>query len=46
MEEEIQAAIKGLNAEGASGPDDLPEFFYNKFWGLVRSKVRAMLEEF
>ena len=46
LEEEVQAAIKGLNVEGAHGLDGHPVFFYNWFWGLVRSDVMAKLEEF
>ena len=45
-EEEVQAAMKGLNAEGAPGLDSLPVFFYSEYWGLVRSEVMATLEEF
>ena len=46
LKEEVQAAIKGLNAEGAPSLDGLPEFFYNKFWGLFRPGVMATLKNF
>ena len=46
LEEEVQAAITGLNAEGASSLYSLPVIFYSEFWGLVESKMMATLEEF
>ena len=46
LKEDVQVAIKGLNAEGATSPDGLHVFFYNEFWGLVRSNVMVPLEEF
>ena len=44
--EEVRVVIKGLNAEGALGPDGLPVYLYSEFWGLVRSNMMVMLEEF
>ena len=38
--------IEGLNAKGVPGLDSLAVFFYSEFWGLVRSKVMAMFDEF
>ena len=32
LEEEVRAAMKGSNAEGAPGPDSRPVFFYSEFW--------------
>ena len=46
FEEEVRAAIKGLNAEGALGSDGLLMFFYVKFWELVGPEVMATLNEF
>ena len=46
LEEEVQAAIKDLNAEGAPGLDGLPMFFYSEFIELVGPKVMAMFKEF
>ena len=46
IEEEIQVAIKGLNAEGAPSPNGILVPFYREFWELVRGEVMATLEEF
>ena len=46
LEEEVQAAIKGLNVEGVPSLNGLPVFFYSEFWGLVRSEVMGTLYEF
>jgi len=32
--EDIRAAIWGLGADKASGPDEFPIFFYQKFWDI------------
>ena len=45
-EEEVRAAIQGLNGEGAPGPDGIPVFFYQNCWNLVGPEVMAMIEEF
>ena len=34
-EEEVRAAIKGLNGVGSPGADDIPAFLYRDFWDLV-----------
>ena len=39
-------AIRGLNGEGAPGPDGIPIFFYIECWDTVRPKVMAMIEDF
>ena len=44
-EEELRAAIKGLNGEGSPKPDDIMMFFYKDFWDLVGPDVMATLEE-
>ena len=46
IEEEIQVAIRGLNAEGAPSPNGILLPFYREFWELVRGEVMATLEEF
>ena len=43
--EEVQAALAGLNGEGAPGPDGLLVLFYKEFWALVKGDVMATLEE-
>ena len=45
VEEEVQAAIAGLNGEGSPGPDGLPVLFYKEFWALAKGDVMATLEE-
>ena len=44
--DEVQAAISGLNAEGAPGPDGIPVFFYKDCWDRVASDVMALTDEF
>ena len=39
-------AIRGLNSEGAPGPDGIPVFFYTECWAKVRPDVMATIEEF
>ena len=46
LQDEVRAAIRGLNAEGAPGPDGIPIFFYKDCWARVRPKVMALMEEF
>ena len=45
-EEEVRAAIRGLNGEGAPGPDGIPVFFYQECWDLVGPEVMATIEDF
>ena len=42
----MRAAICGLNAEGASGPNGIPVFFYKDCWARVGPDVMALMEEF
>ena len=39
-------AIRGLNGEGAPGPDGIPIFFYIECWDTVGLEVMAMIEDF
>ena len=45
-EDEVKAALQGLNNEGAPGPDGIPVFFYKDCWDTVRYEVMAALEDF
>ena len=45
-EDEVIAAVRGLNNEGAPGVDDIPVFFYKDYWDTVRHEVMAALEDF
>ena len=45
-EEEVKAAIRGLNGEGAPGPDGIPVFFYSDCWDTVGPELMATLEDF
>ena len=42
----MKAAIRGLNSEGAPGPDGIPVFFYLECWDVVGAEVMALIEEF
>ena len=44
--EEIKAAVWGLNSEGAPGPDGIPVFFYKECWDVVRSELLSVMEDF
>ena len=44
--DEVKAAIRGLNSEGAPGPDGIPVFFYLECWDIVGAEVMAMIEDF
>ena len=46
LEDEVRAAICGLNAEGAPGPDRIPVFFYKDYWARVGPDVMALMDEF
>ena len=41
----MKAAIRGLNSEGAPGPDGIPIFFYLECWDVVGAEVMALVEE-
>ena len=45
-EEEVLVAIRGLNNEGAPGPDGIVVFLYRDCWDVVGSEVLATIEEF
>ena len=45
-EEEVLAAIKGMNTSSAPGPDGLPVTFFKTFWQTVKPEVMALFEEF
>ena len=45
-EEEVKVAIRGLNSEGAPGPDGIPIFFYSECWDAVGPEVMATIEDF
>ena len=42
LEEEVWAAIIGLNGVGSLGPNDILVFFNRDFWDLVRPNVMAI----
>ena len=42
----MKAAIRGLNSEGALGPDGIPVFFYLECWDVVGAEVMALIEDF
>ena len=46
IEEEVRAAMQGLNREGAPGPDGILVFFYQKCWNLVGLEMMATIEDF
>ena len=46
FEEEVKTAIRGLNNEGAPGPDDISVFLYIECWTKVGPDVMATIEEF
>ena len=45
-EDEVKAAIRGLNSEGAPGPNGIPVFFYLECWDVVGEEVMATIEDF
>ena len=45
-EDEVIAVVRGLNSEGAPGPEGIPVFFYKDYWDTVRPEVMAALEDF
>lgn len=45
-EEEVLAAIKGMNPASAPGPDGQPMKFFHVFWNTVMGEVMAMFQEF
>ena len=42
----MKAAIRGLNSEGALGPNGIPVFFDLECWDVVGVEVMALIEEF
>ena len=46
LEDEVRAAICGLNAQGAPGPDGILVFFYKDCWARVGPDVMELMEEF
>ena len=44
--DEVRAAIGGLKAEGAPGPDGIPVFFYKDCWDRVALDVMALMDKF
>ena len=45
-EDEVIAAVRGLNNKGAPGPNGIPVFFYKDCWDTVGHEVMATLEDF
>ena len=45
-EEEILAAISGLNGDKAPGPDGFPLAFWSFSWDFVKDEVMALFREF
>ena len=45
-EDEVKVAIRGLNSEGAPGPDGIPVFFYLECWDVVGAEVMTTIEDF
>ena len=45
LQEEVQVARKGLNADGTPGPDGLHMFFYSEFGGLVGLEFLVVIYE-
>ena len=45
-EDDVKAAVRELNSEGAPGPDGIPLFSYKDYWDTVGHEVMAALEEF
>ena len=44
-EDEVIVAVRGLNSEGAIGPNDIPVFFNKECWNTVGHNVMAALED-
>ena len=42
----MKVAIRGLNSEGAPGPNGIPVFFYLECWDVVGVEVMVMIEDF
>jgi hypothetical protein len=45
-EDEVLAAIKGMNPSSAPGPDGLPVTFFKAFWQTIKPEVMALFDEF
>ena len=46
LEEEVKLAIRGLNGDGAPGPDGLPVFFYRDCQDVIGTEVMTPVELF
>lgn len=46
LREEIRAAVFGLNADGAPGPDGFGGHFYQTFWDIIAVDVVQSVQEF
>ena len=46
LEEEIWAALSGLNSEKAPGPDGFPMAFWSFSWDFVKNEVLCFFKEF
>ena len=46
LEDEVKAAVRGLNNEGALEPNNILVFFYKECWDMVGQEVMAALEDF
>lgn len=45
-QEEIKAAVFGMPAEKAPGPDGLSLFFFQKFWDIVKDDIFRLCDDF
>ena len=45
-DEEVKAAIWGLNNEGALGPDEIPVFFYKNCWDTLAPELMQLMDDF
>ncbi|KAE8770760.1 Signal recognition particle 54 kDa protein, chloroplastic [Hordeum vulgare] len=45
-EDEVWAAIKGMNPASAPRPDTLPVKFFHTFWDVIKSEMMALFDEF
>lgn len=44
--EEIRAAVFGMHADKAPGPDGFPIFFFQKFWDIIKFDIFKLCEDF
>nr|XP_020149437.1 uncharacterized protein LOC109734646 [Aegilops tauschii subsp. strangulata] len=45
-EDEVWAAIRGMNPSSAPGPDGLPVKFFQTFWNVIKPEIMAIFDEF